>query len=141
MRKINFTPTLVFEILKVLTASFDMPGHVWPLPPRITFVSCKTRNHPQTSQTSHKPSKPPTNQSQTSQTTHKPPKNQPNHSQTSHICDKPPKNQSIISKKSVSNVTKNFSNNAKHVLNLQPFYSISSTFSSEDQSQVRIEGK
>ena len=38
-------------------------------------------------------------------------------------------------------VSKNFSNNAKHVLNLEPFYSITLTFSSEDQSQVGIEGK
>ena len=46
-----------------------------------------------------------------------------------------------MSRKSVFYATKNFSNNAKHVLNIQPFYSISSTFSSEDQSQVGIEGK
>ena len=94
--------------------------------------------------TTHKPAKP--------QTTHKTATNQSNHpqttkkpakplSQTSQISDKPPQNQSIMSRKSVFYVTKNFSNNAKHVLNLQPFYSISSTFSSEDQSQVRIEGK
>ena len=83
-------------------------------------------NHPQTNQTIHK-------QPQISQTTHKPPKNQPNHSQTSQILDKPPKNQPII--------TKNFSNNAKHVLNLKPFYPIPSTFSSEDLSQVGVEGK
>ena len=77
-------------------------------------------------------------------TTHKPVKpatNHPNHSQTSEISDKPPKNQPIISRKSVFNVTKDFSNNAKHGLNLQPFYSISSKFGSEDQSQVGIEGK
>ena len=46
-----------------------------------------------------------------------------------------------MSSKLVFYVTKNFSNNAKHVLNLQPFYSVSLTFSSEDQSQVAIEGK
>ena len=54
--------------------------------------------------------------------------NQPNHPQTIH--------------KPVFYVTKNFSNNAKHVLNFQPFYSsITLTFSSEDKSQVEIEGK
>ena len=46
-----------------------------------------------------------------------------------------------MSRRSVLYVTKNFSNNAKHVLILQLFYSILSTFSSEDQSQVGIEGK
>ena len=51
-------------------------------------VSCKFRNNPQTSQTTHKsptnhrqttqkPVKPPTNHPQTSQTTHKPATNQP----------------------------------------------------------------
>ena len=93
------------------------------------LVSCKTRNHPQTSQTTHEPAKPPTNQPAT------------NHPKTSQISDKPPKNQPIIIRKSVLNVTKNFSNNVKQMLNLQPFYSISSTFSSNDQSQVGIEGK
>ena len=105
------------------------------------IVSCETRNQQQTSQTTDKPVKPPTNQPQTSQTIHKSPKNQSNHSQTSQISDKPSKNQPIMSRKSVFYVTKNFSNNAKHVLNLQPFYSISSTFSSEDQSHIGIEGK
>ena len=38
-------------------------------------------------------------------------------------------------------VIKNFSDNAKDVLNLQPFYGITLTFISEDQSQVGIEGK
>ena len=57
------------------------------------------------------------------------------------MLDKRPKNQSIMSRKSVFYVTKNFVNNAKHVLNLQPFYSILSTFSNEDQSPVGIEGK
>ena len=83
----------------------------------------------------------PANHPQTSQTTYKPPKNQPNHSQTSQISDKPPKNQPIMSRKSVFYVTKNISNNAKHVLILQPLYSISSTFSSKYQSQVGIEEK
>ena len=105
------------------------------------FVSCKTQNHPQTSQTTDKPVKPPTNQPKASLTTRKPPKNQSNHSQTSQILDKLPKIQPIISRKLVFNITKNFSNNAKHVLNLQTFYSIPSTLSSEDQSQVGVEGK
>ena len=45
-------------------------------------VSCKTRNHPQTSQITHKPAKPPTNQP-----------NQPNHLQTSQMPNKSPTNQ------------------------------------------------
>ena len=32
MRKINFIPSLVFEILKVLIDSFDITGHAWPRP-------------------------------------------------------------------------------------------------------------
>ena len=43
------------------------------------IVSCKTRNHPQTSQTTHKPAKPPTNHSQTSQNTLKLAKYETNH--------------------------------------------------------------
>ena len=74
-------------------------------------VSCKTQNHPQT--------------------THKPAKYRTNHPQTSQLLAE---NQFIY-------VTKNFSNTAKHVLNLQPFYSISLTFSGEDQNQVGIEEK
>ena len=53
-------------------------------------VSCKTRNHPQTSQTTHKPAKVPTNQSnhpQNKQT------NQPNHPQTSQTTLKTTKYQ------------------------------------------------
>ena len=49
--------------------------------------SCKTWNHPQISQITHKPSKPSTNQPQASQNTHKPtklPTNQPQTSQTTH---------------------------------------------------------
>ena len=42
-------------------------------------VSCKSQNHPQTSQTTHKPPKPPTDYSQTSQITHKPSTNLPKH--------------------------------------------------------------
>ena len=97
------------------------------------IVSCKTRNQQQTSQITDKPVKPPTNQSNHPQTTQKPvkpPTNQPNIGQTTQ---KP-----IVIK---VYVTKNFKNNAKHVLILQQFYSISSTFSSEDQSHVGIEGK
>ena len=45
-----------------------------------------------------------------------------------------------MSRKSAFYVTKNFSKNAEHVLNLQPFYSISLMFSSKDQSQVGAEG-
>ena len=44
-------------------------------------------------------------------------------------------------RKSVFYVTKNFSDIAKHVLSLQPFYVIALKFSNEDQSQVGIEGK
>ena len=80
-------------------------------------ISWKTQNYPQTSQTTHKPVKPFTN-----------------HPQTSH-------KHRIISWKSVFYVAKNFNNNAKHMLSLQPFHAITLTFSSEDQSQVGIEGK
>ena len=38
-------------------------------------------------------------------------------------------------------VTKNFSDNAKHILSLQSFYDITLTFSREDQNQVVIEEK
>ena len=50
------------------------------------------------------------------ETTHKPPKPSTKHPQTSQIIHKPPTNQRIISRKSAFYVTKNFSNNAKHVL-------------------------
>ena len=46
----------------------------------IRCISCETRNHPQTIQTTHKPEKPPTNQPsypQTSQVPNKSPTNQP----------------------------------------------------------------
>ena len=46
-----------------------------------------------------------------------------------------------MSRKSVFCVTKNFSDNAKHVLSLQTFYAITLMFSSKDQIQVGIEGK
>ena len=39
---------------------------------KVSDVSCKTRNHPQTSQTTRKPGEPPTNQPHTGQITHKP---------------------------------------------------------------------
>ena len=71
----------------------------------------------------------------------KPLASQANHPQTSHIQDKSPTNQPIIRRKSVFYVTKNFSDIAKHVLSLQPFYVIALKFSNEDQSQVGIEGK
>ena len=68
----------------------------------LKHVSCKTRNHPESSQTTHKPvkphtnqpnhtqtshnpGKPPTSQSQTRQTTHKPAKYWTNHPQTSQL--------------------------------------------------------
>ena len=98
-------------------------------------------NHPQTSHKLAKPTKPPTNQPETSQPIHNKLTRQPNHPKISQILEKPPTNQPIIIRKSAFYVTKNFSNNAKHVLNLQPFYSISLTFTSEYQSQVRIEEK
>ena len=66
-------------------------------------------------ETTNIPAKPPTkqsNQAQTSQTTHKPPTNQPNYPQTSH-------KHTIMSRKSVFYVTKNFSDSAKYVLSLQ----------------------
>ena len=78
------------------------------------------------------------------ETTHKPAKplgSQANHPQTSHIQDKSPTNQPIMRRKSVFYVTRNFSDIAKHVLSLQPFYVIALRFSNEDQSQVGIEGK
>ena len=90
------------------------------------FVSCNTWN-------THKPV---INQPNRPQTTQKPAKPLTN----SQISDKPPQNQSIMTR-NFFYITKNFSNNAKHVLNLQPFYSISSTFSNDDQSQVGIERK
>ena len=55
--------------------------------------------------------------------------------------DKPPTIQPIMMRKSVFYVTKNFSNNAKHMLRLQPLYFITLTSSSEDQSQEGIEEK
>ena len=90
-------------------------------------VSCKTQNQLKTSQTRHKPTKSLTNQ--------------PNHPHASQIPGKPPTIQPIMSRKLVFYVTKNFSHNAKHVLSLQTFYFITLTFSSEDQSQLGIEGK
>ena len=87
---------------------------------KVSDVSCKTRNHPQTA---------------------KPLGSQANHPQTSHIQDKSPTNQPIMRRKSVFYVTRNFSDIAKHVLSLQPFYVIALRFSNEDQSQVGIEGK
>ena len=83
-------------------------------------------------------SKPPQNQSNHPQTTQKPvepPTNQPNHPETTQ------KTSQLWAENQFFMLPKNFSNNAKHVLNLQPLYSISSTFSSEDLSQVGIEGK
>ena len=88
------------------------------------YASCKTRNHSQISQITHKLTKPSTNRQ--------------NHLQTSQISDKPPKTQSVMTRKSVFYVTKNFSNNAKLVLNLHPFYSISSMFSIEDQPKQEL---
>ena len=55
--------------------------------------------------------------------------------------DKPPTIQPIMMRKSVFYVTKNFSNNANHMLRLQPLYFITLTFSSEDQGQEGIEEK
>ena len=52
------------------------------------IVSCETRNQQQTSQTTDKPVKPPTNQSQTS---HKPVKPSTNHPKTSQTTHKPAK--------------------------------------------------
>ena len=100
-------------------------------------------NHPQTSQTTHKPVKLPPNQSQISQhyTKNEETLNgkvnflcSANHPQTSHKHD-------ILSRKSVCYVTKYLRDNAKHVLSLQPFYAVTLTISSEDQSQAGIEGK
>ena len=54
----------------------------------VFVVSCKTRNHPQTTQTTHKP---PTNYPQISQTTHKPTKLPTNHAniwQCTHLSAK-----------------------------------------------------
>ena len=112
-------------------------------------VSCKTRNHPQISQTthkpaklptnhpihpqtSHKPAKPPTNHSnypQTTQTIHKPATNQSHHPQSSH-------NHSIISRKTVFMLPKTSATmqNMCEVCN----HAITLTFSSEDQNQVGI---
>ena len=94
------------------------------------IVSCKTRSHLQTSQTTHKPAKASTNHSKTSQTTHKPAKYWTNH----------PKTSQLLAENQFFYIIKNFSNNAKHVLNLPLFYSIPSTLSSKDHSEVGIEG-
>ena len=59
-------------------------------------ISCKIRNHPQSTQTTPKAQKPPTNYQQTSQATHKSPLNQPNYPQTSQISNKRPTNQPKI---------------------------------------------
>ena len=45
MRKINFIPSLDFEILKVLIDSFDITGHAWPRPPKITLPICSFKRH------------------------------------------------------------------------------------------------
>ena len=45
MRKINFISSLVFEILKVLIDSFDITGHAWPRPPKITLPICSFKRH------------------------------------------------------------------------------------------------
>ena len=61
----------------------------------LVFVSCKTRNHPQTT---HKLPKPPKNYPNHPKITRKPSKpltNQPNYPQTSQMLDKPPTNQPI----------------------------------------------
>ena len=105
---------------------------------RCSIISCKTRNHPKASPATHKPEKPSTNCRRISQTIHKP---STNHPQTNQITHKPTKNPPIMSRKLVFYVTKNFSNNVNYVPNFQPFYSISSTFSRKDQSQVTIEEK
>ena len=56
----------------------------------IICISCKFWNHPQSTQTTPKAQKPPTNYQQTSQATHKTPLNQPNYPQTSQISNKRP---------------------------------------------------
>ena len=81
-------------------------------------------------ETTHKPTKPLKNQPNTSQTTHKPAKYRTNHPKISQLL---PENQLLMLPKTLATM--------QNVLNLQPFYSILSTFSSEDQSQVGIEGK
>ena len=65
-------------------------------------------NHPNHPQTIHKPARSQQNYPKTTQIFHEPVTNQPNHPQSSH-------NHSIISRKTVFYVTKNFSNNEKHV--------------------------
>ena len=105
-------------------------------------------------ETTQKAAKPPTNQSnhtQTNQTSPKPATIQANHLQASHKRAKPPTNQpntgqithkpANYEQKISFYVTKNFSNNAKHMLCLQPSNSIILTFSIEDQGQVGIKGK
>ena len=87
-------------------------------------------------ETTHKPAKPATSQPnhpQTFQTIHKLLTNHLNHPQTSQIQDKLPTIQSIKSRKSFFLLLL--------VLRLQPFYFITLTLSSEDVSQVEIEGK
>ena len=83
--------------------------------------------------TTHKPAKPP----QTNQTTHTSSTKQTNYPKPA----KPPTKHPIITRKPVFYVTKNLSNNAKHVLSFQLFYAIILTFSSKDQSHVGIVGK
>ena len=70
----------------------------------IVPLAVKTRNHPQTSQTSHKTTKLPTNEPNHTQTSHKPDKPntpQPIHPQTNQISDKPPTKEPILSTKSI----------------------------------------
>lgn len=77
--------------------------------------------------------KPPTTQTQNSQTIHNSAKAPINQPQTSH-------KHSIMSRKTLFYIAKNFSGNTKHGISLQPFYFITSTIRSEDQSRAEIEG-
>ena len=89
-------------------------------------------------ETNHKPAKPFTNHPNHQQTIRKPGKPVTNQPQTIHKPAKVPKTSYKLAK---PRVNKTFSDNEKHVLNLQSFYAIKSAFSSKDQRQVGIEGK
>ena len=52
---------------------------------KLTKAPTKQPNHPQISQTTHKPVKPPTNQPKASQTTHKPAKYRTNQLKTNQL--------------------------------------------------------
>ena len=84
----------------------------------------KHRNCPQSTQKPPKPAKSKSNYPKTTQTTHKPPKSSANYPQTSRTTHKVAITTQLFSRKTVFYVTKNNSNNAKHLLSFQPCHYI-----------------